>query len=147
VAEYERHGDYPSYERPEVIELAELGDLPSRARPADVVLVCAVLHHEPDPALLLDQVRCAFGASRWLVFENPLTDRWSHDSHDMFDWFFNSVLNEFGVATPGNHRSNAGWVDLLQNYGVVDAAIEFDLPGIPFPYTFFDVSVTQPERP
>lgn len=144
VREYERHEDYSASCSPLALPLDRLdGDLADHDGEHPVVLLGAVLHHEPSPADLLARIRRAAPRASILVTENPLVGSWGDDEHRMFDWLFNSVVNDFGVATPGEHRTIAGWNALLSRYGEVTAVrVLTDVPGIPFPYSAHLVRAT-----
>jgi hypothetical protein len=103
------------------------------------VLLCTVLHHEPEVRPLLDAV-ARTGAGRWVIVENCLDADNSEDFHLYVDEFFNRCLNTFDVPCVPQHRTAAQWRDLLDDYGTV--TVEEDrssVPGMPFPYTLFVV--------
>ncbi len=99
------------------------------------LLVCAVLHHEPDPVALLDELARSSPARRWVVVENCVDSRYGHAFHRFIDEFLCSCVPE--------HRTAVEWIDVLGRYGEVDGYRELpDVPGLPFPYQVFVV-----ERP
>lgn len=106
---------------------------------AHTVLICTVLHHEPDPVALLDRLDKQAG-SRWLVVENCLEAGFDEAFHQFVDLFFNCCLNEIDIPCVEQHRSPQAWRQLLSEYGtVVHDEARFDVPGIPFPYRLYVV--------
>lgn len=137
----ERSGEYAESILPPRVSFQEF-DVnfdPSRLD-ASTALLSAVLHHEPDPAQLLDAI-AQTTTRRWIVIENCVTPEFSRAFHQLADRFFNTCLNDFGVYCGDQHRTLAEWTDLLALYGTVSIADEmFSVPGIPFPYSIFIVS-------
>lgn len=76
----ERLGAYATWNAP--VALIPHGQpLPGRIKTA---LLCAVLHHEPDPLELLEYAR-ATGATRWVIVENCIDDNFDADLHLTID--------------------------------------------------------------
>jgi hypothetical protein len=112
-------------------------DLRLPAGEYDSVLICTVLHHEPDVRSLLDAV-ARTGARRWVVVENCLDADNDEDFHLYVDQFFNRCLNTFDVPCVTQHRTAAQWCELLAEYGTVTVEEHRrGVPGMPFPYTLF----------
>lgn len=143
LAATERPGDYAHYGASRLPAGARFepysDDLDLRSFQASTALVCAVLHHEKDPARLLDKLAQA-GIPRWIVIENCITPEFPPAFHVFADVFFNTCLNDIGVHCGDEHRTLAGWRELLGTYGTVTVAAEsFMAPGIPFPYSLLVV--------
>lgn len=136
----ERLQDYEQYLHHDDIRLidhVENGPLPGDQ--VESVLICTVLHHEPDPIALLDRV-VAKNAKRWVVVENCLEENFDREFHEFVDTFFNTCLNRIGIPCVDQHRTAEEWSALLSNYGnIVAADIKTEVPGIPFPYRMFVV--------
>jgi hypothetical protein len=99
-----------------------------------------VLHHEPDPVGLLDQL-AGLRCRRWVVVENCLDEDNTEEFHLFVDRFFNECLNRFNVPCVPQHRTVDGWHALLSRYGSVNAGpTKVDVPGIPFPYELLVVT-------
>jgi hypothetical protein len=132
----ERSGEYPEWRLPPDVRFEPFTDRLDLSRfNASTVLVSAVLHHEPDPARLLDTLAAA-RIPRWIVVENCVTPAFTRPFHQLVDRFFNTCLNDFGVHCGEEHRTLEEWAALLGRYG--DVTIEADyfaIPGIPFPYS------------
>lgn len=138
VAEYERSADYGSWCSAHAQPLDRLAPDVAAHRGDAVALFAAVLHHEPSPAGLLRTVADAGPATSLLVFENPLIGSWTETEHELFDWLFNTVINDFGVETPGEYRTSSGWSELLAGFGrVEETRVLAHVPGLPFPYTAY----------
>lgn len=102
---------------------------------ASTALLSTVLHHEPDPARLLDSL-ARTSISTWIVVENCVTPEFTRPFHRFADEFFNRCLNQFGLDCVDEHRTLAEWADWLATYGAVEVVDpEFTVPGIPFPYS------------
>jgi SAM-dependent methyltransferase len=138
VAEYERDSHYGGACPPGARPLDQLADdAADRDGPA-VVLLAAVLHHEPSPEDLLRLVFDAVPDAQVLVFENPLIGSWARAEHELFDWLFNRVINHFDVDTPGTYRTLSGWRELLGGFGrVSETKVLAHVPGLPFPYVAY----------
>lgn len=120
-----------------VVDHTELGSLTAEGTVS--ALLCAVLHHEPNPAELLDQLD-GFGHARWIVVENCVDDDNTDEFHLLVDRFFNGCLNQFDVPCVPEHRTREQWSQLLGRYGTVSTIdTRRDVPGIPFPYDLFVV--------
>jgi hypothetical protein len=141
LAATERAGDYPESVFPPGIRFEQFIDGAGLAGfDASTALLSAVLHHEPEPARLLDALAQS-GIPRWIVVENCVTAEFSRDFHQFADLFFNSCLNDFGVHCGDQHRTLDEWAELLTRYGEVDVVEEsFAVPGIPFPYSLLVVT-------
>lgn len=101
-----------------------------------------MLHHEPDPAALVERVPTTLRPTRLAVVENCLSDTVSNEFHDFMDAFFNLCLNDFAVDCPGEHRTIEGWLDALGQYGDAHLVHRLkDVTGIPFPYEIFIADV------
>lgn len=104
--------------------------------------VSTVLHHEPHLDELLG-VLAAGPAQRWVVIENAVDTENTEEFHLFVDEFFNRCLNTFDVACVPEHRTVAGWQELLGEYGRVRLAdVMEEVPGMPFPYQMFVVDRT-----
>ena len=140
LAATERSGHYPESVLPSTVDFRPFSDDLDFSRfGASSALLSTVLHHEPDPAGLLDALRKG-GIDRWIVVENCVTPEFSPSFHQFADRFFNTCLNEFGAHCVEQHRTLDEWVVLLMRYGtvaIVDDA--FPVPGIPFPYSILVV--------
>jgi hypothetical protein len=136
----ERRCAYPTDWAVQPFPVRDLAELPAlRREPFGAALVCTVLHHEPDPATLLEalgELDCA----RWVVVENCLDEDNDEAFHLLVDEFFNGCLNSFDVPCVPQHRVAAEWVGMLSRYGEVrSCGRRQDVPGIPFPYEAFVV--------
>jgi hypothetical protein len=143
LAATERAGDYAHYGASRLPAGARFepysDDLDLRSFQASTALVCAVLHHEREPARLLDKLAQA-DIPRWIVIENCITPQFSPEFHVFADRFFNTCLNDIGVHCGDEHRTLDEWREMLSAYGTVTVAAEaFDVPGIPFPYSLLVV--------
>ena len=104
------------------------------------LLISAVLHHEPDPLALLEELAGSSPARRWVVVENCIDSRYGHEFHRFIDEFFNRCLNQFLCSCVPEHRTAGEWLDVLSRYGEIGAYPELpDVPGLPFPYQVFVV--------
>jgi hypothetical protein len=98
-------------------------------------LISAVLHHEPDPVALLEELANSSPARRWVIVENCIDSRYGHEFHRFMDEFFNRCLNQFHCSCVPEHRTAEEWIDVLTRYGRVSGYRELrNIPGIPFPY-------------
>jgi hypothetical protein len=103
-------------------------------------LVCAVLHHAPDPVALLDELAGSRTGQRWVIVENCVDPRYGPEFHRFIDEFFNRCLNQFHCSCVPEHRTAAEWTELLRGYGTVEEYRELPVvPGLPFPYQVFVV--------
>lgn len=140
VDAYERAGAYPDEPAAPTRPLEDLWR--SGAGFYDTALFATVLHHEPDPAALVERVLATLRPARLVVVENCLSDTVSSEFHDFMDDFFNVCLNDFDVDCPGEHRTIEGWLDFLGDYGRAHLVHQLtDVAGIPFPYEIFVVDV------
>jgi hypothetical protein len=97
----------------------------------DTVLLCAVLHHEPDPEALLS-LGARMARQRLIIVENCLEPDFPLDYHLLVDIFFNNCLNKIAVDCPASHKTLEGWVALISKYGKVETVGRRDsTPGIP----------------
>jgi hypothetical protein len=104
------------------------------------LLLCTVLHHEPDPVTLLNDLAESSLARRWVIVENCVDARYGPDFHRLIDEFFNRCLNQFLCACVPEHRTATEWAGLLGKYGAVGGYRELPIvPGLPFPYQIFVV--------
>jgi hypothetical protein len=104
--------------------------------------VSTVLHHEPDLEQLLGAL-AAGPAQRWVVIENAVDAENTEEFHLFVDEFFNRCLNTFDVPCVRQHRTVAGWQELLGEYGRVRLAdVMEEVPAMPFPYQMFVVDRT-----
>lgn len=105
----------------------------------NTALLCTVLHHEPDPLKLLNELD-RLSHSRWVVVENCIDAENTEGFHMLVDRFFNGCLNQFDVSCVPEHRTQAQWSKLLADHGRVRTVQTYpDVPGIPFPYDIFVV--------
>ncbi|WP_217548946.1 hypothetical protein [Streptomyces sp. GbtcB6] len=140
VDAYERVGAYPTEPAVQTRPLDALWDMGTGVY--DTALFATVLHHEPDPALLVERVLITLRPTRLAVVENCLSDTVSNEFHDFMDAFFNLCLNDFAVDCPGEHRTIEGWLDFLGQYGDARLVHQLkDVTGIPFPYEIFVVDL------
>jgi hypothetical protein len=106
----------------------------ARALRGDTVLMCAVLHHEDNPAALRD-LATATEARRFVVVENCVDDDYGPDFHLLMDLFYIRCLNEFGSSCTREHRTVAQWQEFLRGFGdLVHVDTKYPVPGLPFPY-------------
>jgi len=136
----ERIGDYGESVLPSHVDFHPFTtDLNFSQFGASTALLSAVLHHETNPAHLLDALAAA-DIPRWIVIENCVTAQFSRSFHQFADQFFNTCLNECGIDCVEQHRTLDEWTDLLSAYGttcVIES--DFAVPGIPFPYSLLVV--------
>lgn len=124
------YADVVSHPLVEYRDVAEGAELPRAA----TVLLCAVLHHEEDPARLRD-LALTSRASRYVVVENCVDERFGGDFHLLMDLFYNRCLNDFGSACTREHRTLDEWSELLAPLGELVHRDELPVvPGLPFPY-------------
>jgi hypothetical protein len=77
-----------------------------------------------------------------VIVENCIDDNFDADLHLAIDEFFNQGLNQFNVPCVRQHRRAMEWRDILARYGSVSHVAELHrVPGIPFPYTLFNVEI------
>ena len=103
----------------------------------DVVLLCTVLHHEPDPESLL-ALSARVARQKIVIVENCLETECPADYHLLIDLFFNQWLNAIEIDCPANHRTAQEWLHLTSKYG--DTTFferKGKLPGIPPPHYLF----------
>jgi hypothetical protein len=97
----------------------------------DTVLLCTVLHHEPDAEALL-ALSARLARRRIVIVENCLECDCPADYHLLVDIFFNECLNNIAIDCPANHRKPEEWLSLLSDYGKVQLLERRDTaPGIP----------------
>jgi hypothetical protein len=107
----------------------------------DVVLLCTVLHHEPNPEALLS-LSAQIARRRIIVLENCLETECPADYHLLMDIFFNEWLNRIAIGCPASHRTAEGWRSLVSRYGKVKRLERRDaVPGIPLPHYLFVIDV------
>jgi hypothetical protein len=141
VRAVERLWQYPDIDWARVeVPVSDIGAPGWSDRGERTLLLCTVLHHEPDPVALLDELARSSPAQRWVIVENCVDSRYGHDFHRFIDEFFNRCLNQFLCSCVPEHRTAAEWTDLLRGYGTVDGYRELSVvPGLPFPYQVFVV--------
>ncbi|MEV8537105.1 hypothetical protein [Streptomyces sp. NPDC051211] len=140
VDAYERAGAYPDAPAVPTRPLDHLW--PTGPGVYDTALFATVLHHEPDPAALVEAVLTSLRPTRLVIVENCLSETVSNEFHDFMDDFFNLCLNDFDVDCPGEHRTVEGWLDFLGRYGRTRLVHRLDdVTGIPFPYEVFTVDI------
>jgi 2-polyprenyl-3-methyl-5-hydroxy-6-metoxy-1,4-benzoquinol methylase len=103
----------------------------------DVVLLCTVLHHEPNPESLL-ALSVQLARRKIVILENCLETECPADYHLLIDLFFNQWLNPIEIDCPANHRTPEGWLSMISRYGrTVFFERKGKLPGIPLPHYLF----------
>jgi hypothetical protein len=129
--------EYLYHDDIELLDHPDHGDLPGQA---SSVLMCTVLHHEPEPRRLLDRI-AEKQVDRWVIVENCLELEYGGEFHTFMDLFFNSCLNNIGIPCVDEHRTSGEWRGLFANYGkVVLEDARWEVPGIPFPYRMFVIA-------
>jgi hypothetical protein len=97
----------------------------------DTVLLCTVLHHEPDAEMLLE-LSARLARRRLVIVENCLEYECPADYHLLVDIFFNECLNNIAIDCPATHRKPEEWLSLLSKYGKVQLLERREsAPGIP----------------
>lgn len=103
----------------------------------DAVLLCTVLHHEPDLEALL-ALSTQVARRKIIILENCLETECPADYHLLVDLFFNQWLNPIAIDCPANHRTTEEWLSVMSKYGrarFIDRRSA--LPGIPLPHSLF----------
>jgi hypothetical protein len=133
----DRH-HWQSYNNSRFINYENFDQISSECK-IDTALLITVLHHQPNPELLLQQ---AFNiANRVIVVENIVTEYFDHELHRLFDEFANNGLNQSGDATPNNHKTIEVWRDILNLRGeVIFEDFKSIIPGVPLPHQLYVIN-------
>lgn len=87
-------------------------NLPFKNNDFDVCLLIAVLHHTPDPAVVLAE---AVRVSRKLiVYEDAVTNL----AQRFYTYFIDSVLNKEFFGHPHTNKTDADWKELFATLGL-----------------------------
>jgi hypothetical protein len=101
----------------------------------DTVILGSVLHHSLVPTDLLHLAQ-KLSRRTVIVYENPLTDYFDLELHELIDVFFNQGLNQTGDIIAMSHKTVADWEIELRKIGrIIHADYVVNIPANLIPHS------------
>jgi hypothetical protein len=101
----------------------------------DTVILGSVLHHSLVPNDLLHLAQ-KLSRRTVIVYENPLTDYFDLELHELIDVFFNQGLNQTGDIIAMSHKTVADWEIELRKIGrIIHADYVVNIPANLIPHS------------